>query len=62
MAIKGAKTIAEYAFRKWMEDNEFITEFFKLELVGSHEAVIKDSTGDTMKLVYEPETRTVFPV
>ena len=60
MPIKGAKTIAEYAFRKWMEDAGFMAGMFNLELTGKHEAVIRDKAGDTMKLIYDPESKTVF--
>lgn len=42
MAIRGATTIAEYAIRKWMEREGFVTECFKLEMTGAHEAVLHD--------------------
>lgn len=60
--VKGAKTIAEYAFRRWMERENFQTGYFKLEMTGTHEAVICDKNGDSMKLVYDSETRNVLPV
>lgn len=62
MAIKGAKTIAEYAFRKWMEQEGFQEGYFSLEMVDSREAIIRDSNGDSMKLVYEPTGRIVYPI
>ena len=60
--VKGTKTIAEYAFRKWMERENFQTAYFKLEMTGTHEAVIWDKNGDSMKLVYDPGTRNVLPI
>lgn len=62
MAVKGAKTIAEYAFRKWMEQEQFQAGYFDLEMVDSHEAVIRDKNGESMKLVYDPGTRRVVPI
>lgn len=62
MAVKEAKSIAEYAFRRWMELENFQTGYFKLEMTGTHEAVIRDKNGDSMKLVYDPGTRRVFPI
>lgn len=59
MAIRGAKTIAEYAVRKWMESNSFAMECFDLEVCG-HEAIIRDSSGDSMRLVYDPSSRRVL--
>ena len=60
--VKGAKTIAEYAFRRWMERENFHMAYFKLEMTGTHEAVIWDKNGDSMKLVYDPGTRNVLPI
>ena len=62
MAVKEAKSIAEYAFRKWMERENFQTTYFKLEMTGTHEAVIWYKNGDSMKLVYDPGTRNVLPI
>lgn len=58
MTIKGCKTIAEYAFRRWMAENEFAEGYFSLEINGN-EAVIKDLAGDTLKLVYDDATKSV---
>lgn len=60
--VKGAKTIAEYAIRKWMDEMGFAMEFFKLEMAEPHQAVIMDQNGDQMKVVYDPENRSVFPL
>lgn len=62
MAIKGAKTIAEYAIRKWMEYEGFVAECFKLEMTGAHEAVLHDGNGDRMRLAYDPGTKMVMVV
>lgn len=61
MAVKGAKTITEYYFRKWMEENFLEPDVFILEVNG-HEGVLKDQNGDTLKLVYDAKNRMVFPV
>lgn len=58
MAIKGAKSIAEYAIRRWLENEGFVMKHFHLECAG-HEAVIKDTCGDTLRLVYDPVGKNV---
>ena len=40
--IKGAKSIAEYAIRKWMEQEGFAIECFHAEMTGQHEALVRD--------------------
>ena len=60
--VKGAKSIAEYAFRRWMERENFQTAYFKLEMTGTHEAVIRDQFGESLRLVYDPGTRNVLPI
>lgn len=62
MAIKEAKTIAEYAIRKWLENEGFVMEYFQLEFTGDCEAVIKDKQGDSLRLIYDKTRRVVFPV
>lgn len=59
--IKGAKTIAEYAIRKWMDTEGFVSECFRFEMIGPNEAVIRDCNGDKLRLVYDPGTRLVIP-
>ena len=59
MAIKGAKSVAEYAFRKWIE-KEVNPDYFTLDING-HEAILRDRNGDTLRLVYDPVYKTVFP-
>lgn len=57
--IKGSRTIAEYAIRKWLQDQNFVMSYFKLEIVGN-EATLTDSNNDTMTLVYDRSSKTVF--
>lgn len=56
--MRGCKTIAEYAIRKWMENNGFVAEFFTVEMHG-YNATIIDRTGDSMKIRYDPKTKSV---
>lgn len=58
MAIKKVKTIAEYAIRRWMEEQGFEMEYFQLTINGN-EGKLEDWTGDTMLLVYDPESKAV---
>lgn len=60
--VKEAKSIAEYAFRKWMERENFQTTYFNLEMTGTHEAVIWDKNGESLRLAYDPGTRNVLPI
>lgn len=60
--IRGAKTVAEYAIRRWLENEGFVIECFQLEFISTHEAIIRDSNNDSLRLVYDPETRMVLPV
>ena len=62
MAIKGAKTISEYAIRKWLENEGFVMECFQLEFTGDCEAVIKDKQGDSLRLIYDKTRKIVFPM
>lgn len=56
--MKVCKTIAEYAIKKWMVDNEFAMEYFTVEMNGN-DAVITDKTGDSMKVSYNPKAKMV---
>lgn len=56
--MKGCKTIAEYAIKKWMEDKGFVMEYFSVEMCGN-KAVITDKTGGSLKVKYNHETREV---
>lgn len=54
--MKCCKTIAEYAIKKWMEDNEFVMSEFSVEITGN-EATITDRTGDGMRVRYSQEAK-----
>lgn len=58
MAIKGAKTIAEYAIRRWLEENHFDMEWFELNMHGN-EAILTDRVGSKLHLRYDNQTRLV---
>ena len=57
--IEGAKSIAEYAIRKWLQSEGFEMRYFKLT-VHNNEAMIVDSAGDTLRLVYDNDTKSVY--
>ena len=57
--IKGAKSIAEYAIRKWLQDQNFVMSCFELTLNGN-EAVLTDRNNDTLTLVYDSPSKTVY--
>lgn len=58
MVIKGARTIAEYAIRRWMEEQGFVMEYFTLVMDGN-EGKLEDRQGDSLILVYDGATRSV---
>ena len=58
MAIKGSRTIAEYAIRKWLENEGFQMEWFNLDMNGN-EATLTDRSGDKMKIRYDSRTHEV---
>lgn len=60
VAIKGAKSIAEYAIRKWLKQEDFALECFSLEFY-QNEAVLTDCNGARLRLVYDPDYRIVIP-
>lgn len=57
--ITGSKTIAEYAIRKWLQGENFVMSQFPLTMNGN-EAILKDKYGETLKLRYDGETKTVW--
>ena len=59
MAIKNAKTIAEYAIRKYLQEQNFDTEYCTLEMNG-HECKLIDQNGDSLVLVYNPDEKSVY--
>ena len=56
--ISGCKTIAEYAIRRWMEHENFASGYFTLVMNGN-EGTIKDLSGESMVLKYDPEDKSV---
>lgn len=58
MADKAAKTIAEYAIRKWLE-KRFAMECFSLEFNGN-EATLVDRNNESLHLVYDHDRRLVY--
>ncbi len=60
--IKGAKSIAEYAIRKWLDREGFVMDCFAFKMTGPQEAVIKDRNGDQMRLIYNPTIQMVIPL
>ena len=59
MAIKEAKTIAEYAIRKWLIQEGFVLEFFDLDMNGN-QGILTDQTGESLTLEYSPESKSVI--
>lgn len=57
--IKGAKSIAEYAIRKWLHDQNFVMSCFNLEIKGN-EGILTDKNSDAMTLVYDSSSKTVY--
>lgn len=57
--IKGAKSIAEYAIRKWLEVHEFDMSQFELTMNGN-EGTLTDKVGDSILLAYDASTRRVY--
>lgn len=62
MAIKGAKTIAEYAIRKWLENEGFQIECFDLEFAQPNAARLTDRDGDSLLAVYDKDRKSVILV
>lgn len=58
--MKAAKTIAEYAIKKWVEER-FETKNNTLELeVRGREGILSDKNGDALKLYYNQSTKKVY--
>ena len=58
MAIKGAKTIAEYAIRKYLKEEGVALGFFILDMNGN-EGTLTDYKGERLILVYDPVSKSV---
>lgn len=59
MAIRGAKTIAEYMIRRWLGDAGFSSFLYTLTM-DENVGTVTDSRGDTLTLVYDSELRLVY--
>lgn len=59
MTIKGCKSIAEYAIRRWMCEQWFAEGYFSLEMDGNT-GILKDNNGDTLTLVYDATEKCVY--
>lgn len=59
MPIKGARTIAEYAIRRWMICQGFAMEFFDVSIDGN-KATVTDRNKEPLVLVYDSDSRSVY--
>ena len=59
MSIKGVKSIAEYAIRKWLQEENFAMSNFTLTMNGN-EGILKDRLGETLKIRYDRDTKSVY--
>lgn len=57
--IRGSRSIAEYAIKKWLQDENFVMSNFDL-IVSGNEAVLKDMNGDSITLVYDSDSKSVY--
>ena len=57
--VKGAKSIAEYAIRRWLSEQGFDLEYFKLFMDGNR-STLTDKNGEGLVLVYDPGNRVVY--
>lgn len=56
--MKKAKSIVEYAVRSWLEEH-FDMRYLKLA-VEDNEAMVEDEVGNTLRLVYNNDTQSVY--
>lgn len=59
MTIKGCKSIAEYAMRRWMIEQGFMDGYFTLAVNGN-DGIVRDKSGDTLMLTYNSEDKCVY--
>ena len=57
--IKGARSIAKYTIRRWLENQRFEMSAFTLDMDGNR-GVLRDRNGDSMMLVYDRTTHEVY--
>lgn len=58
-AIKGCKSIAEYAIRQWMQTQNFVESAFNLTMSGNI-GTLRDRNGDTLVLAYDSTDKAVY--
>lgn len=56
--IKGSRTIAEYAIRKWLQQNNFDMQYFILKMEGN-KGILEDTNNDKLILEYDSDTGIV---
>ena len=59
MVVRKSGSIAEYAIRRWMQEQNFAAGCFVLTMNGKR-GILSDNNGDTLTLVYDSDTRTVY--
>ncbi len=59
MVIRKSGSIAEYAIRKWLLEQNFAMSRFALTMNGKR-GILTDSNGDTLTLVYDSESGSVY--
>jgi hypothetical protein len=59
MPIKGARTIAEYAIRRWLVCQGFAVEFFNVAVDGN-KATVTDRNKESLVLVYDSDSGSVY--
>lgn len=57
--IKRVKSIAEYAIRRWLLNQGFALEYFKLSIDGD-KGYLEDRDGEMLTLAYDGLTKTVY--
>lgn len=53
-----AGSIAEYAMLRWLKERNFALECFDLT-VSLNRGILKDQLGESMVLIYNPDTKSV---
>ena len=59
MVTNNVQTIAEYAVRKYLQNQGFAMDCFTLEMSGN-EGTLTDRQGDSMVIVYDADTKSVY--
>lgn len=57
--MKCVNSIAEYAIRSWLQNQNFATNNFELIMSGN-EGILKDRNGDTITLIYDGTEKVVY--